>query len=244
MKKLILIILVLVLFGCNEKQTNSFEPNVLPGIESESVKYNSFNLNINNPTVIDSSNWVLYPLVYNEFEVTDKGFESSSYRGQHAFWNVLFYNTETKQTRLLSDSLKMLINSISPNSGTVNHSGQRTSKNERLIFYSITTTDFNEDQEINSKDPKYLFISDLSGNDFKQISPDNFNLIYWKTINRTNKILIQARRDSNNDKSYTIEDEVVSFVYDLKGEKLKEVFDASINLKTKKLLEKHWAKTK
>jgi hypothetical protein len=109
--------LVLVLWACNEKPKGSSGSTIQQTeIETENSKYSSINLQINELTIIDSSDWVLYPLLLREFEETEKGFFKSSSYGyrERVYWNVAFYNTETKQTRLLSDSLKMVIKSISP----------------------------------------------------------------------------------------------------------------------------------
>ena len=241
---ILIILLFFGLFACNEKSADtSNDLTVLPDVENENLKYNTINLQFNNPTVLDSSDWVLYPLTLEKLEETENGFKSSSYGRQCAYWNIAFYNTETKKTRLLSDSLKMLINSFSPKNNII-QSGQRSNKNERLIYYSITKTDYNQDEKLNSYDPKYLFVSDLSGQNFKQISPDNFDLIHWETINRTNKILIQVRNDSNKDKKFDNDDEIVSFVYDLEEQKIEQVFDHNFSLKVKKMLDNQWAKKK
>jgi hypothetical protein len=241
----LLTFLALGLWACNDRPKEDLVDQMTkPNIETVDSKYNTFNLQINNPTILDSSDWVLYPLTLEELEETEKGFKSSSYGRQYAYWNVAFYNTKTKQSRLLSDSLKMLINSISPKNDVIIHSGQREKRNEGLIYYSITTKDYNQDGKLNSDDPKYLFISDLSGQDFKQVSPDNFDLTHWQTINETKKILIQARKDSNKDKKFDGDDEIISFIFDIETQKLEQVFSDEFNLKTKKLLDNQWTKKK
>ena len=237
--------LTLSLWACSESPkdgltTQKTEPN----IESENSKYETINLLVNNPIVLDSSDWVLYPLTLEELEETEMGFKSSSYSRQHAYWNISFYNSRTKETRLLSDSLKMLINSISPKNNVIIQSEIRKKENEGLIYYSITTKDFNLDGKLNSDDPKYLFISEPSGQDFKQVSPDNFDLLNWQTIRESNKILIQARKDLNNDKEFDSDDETVPFIYGIDNQKIEQIFGDEFNLKTKKLLENQWTKKK
>jgi hypothetical protein len=241
----ILTILTLGLWACNDKpKDSSADQTTEPEIETTDSKYNTINLKFNNPTVLDSSDWVLYPLTLEALEETEKGFKSSSYERQSAYWNIAFFNTKTKQARLLSDSLKMLINSFSPKNYVNIESGQREKRNEGLIYYSITTKDFNQDEKLNSDDPKYLFISDLSGQGFKQISPDNFDLIDLHIIHKSNKILIQARKDINNDKKFDGDDETVSFIYGINNQKNEPVFSDEFNLATKKLLDKQWTKKK
>lgn len=238
-------LLTLGLWACNDKPKDSFaDQTTETEIETTNSKYNTINLQFNNPTVLDSSDWIIYPLTLEELEETEKGFKSSSYGRQYAYWNIAFYNTKTKQTRILSDSLKMLINSITPKNDAIIHSGQREKRNEGFIYYSITTKDYNQDGKLNSDDPKYLFFSDLSGKDFKQISPDNFDLINWQTIHESNKILIQARKDINIDNKFDGDDETVSFIYDIDNQKIETIFSDEFNLTTKKLLDKQWTKKK
>jgi len=226
---------------------SSSNPTIQTDIKTENSKYRTINLQFNHPTVLGGSDWVLYPLRLEELKETSKGFQSSSYGYRESvYWNVAFYNTETKQTRLLSENLKMIIYSISPrgNYNPITQSGQRNNINDDLIYYTVRTTDFNQDGKLNSDDPRYLFISDLSGQNFRQISPDNFDLVHWEVILGTNKILIQACNDSNKDKKFNSNDEIVSFVYDIESQKIQQIFDQEFILKTKKLLENQWAKGK
>jgi hypothetical protein len=87
-----------------------------------------------------------------------------------------------------------------------------------------------------------LFVSDISGKGLKQVSPHKYQLLHWQTISEANKVLIQALKDDNQDLVFDDDDEIVSFVYDVETQKLEEVFGEVFNLKSKKLLEKQWAK--
>jgi len=242
------VISTLLIFGlgaCNEKPKNDFiDKTEKQNIETSDSKYSTINLQFNSPTVLDSSDWVIYPLTLEELEETETGFKSSSYDRQYAYWNIAFFNIETNQTRLLSDSLKMLIHSFSPISEWLNKSAQRSGTNEGFISYTITTRDSNSDGKLDFGDSKYLFISELSGQNFLQISPDNFDVIHWQPIDATRKIIIQARRDSNQDKNFDGADEIISFVYEIESQKLAQVFSSDFNLATKKLLDSQWKKKK
>ncbi len=239
-KIIILMLLAPSFYACNDapKVDSDAQVNEL-AIEVEDSKYNMLNLNFNKPTVIDSSDWVSYHLPFAEYKETDNGFSSKKYGRQTAYWNVVFYNTETKVSRLLSDSLKMLIHTISYQNTTI-HSGEQNLKAKKTIYYTVTTTDFNNDLKLDTEDPNYLFVSDLSGKNFIQISPLNYDLVNWNLINRTNKVLIQARSDSNNDKKFNNNDELSSFIYDIDNQHLEPVFSDDFILKTKKLLLKNW----
>ena len=225
----VLTVLVFGFLACSEKTSDRFnEPTF--DIDTEDSKYSAVCLDFDGHTVVDSSDWVLYALPLRELEKTAKGFKSSNYGyRERTYWNVAFYNMETKETRLLSDSLKMVIHSVNP----------RSNKTEKRIYYTITTIDYNQDGKLFIGDPKYLFVSDLSGENFKQISPDKYNLSSWNVIDRTNKILIRATLDSDKDGKV---DEIVDFVYDIEKQEIEQVFSPEFILKTKKLFEKQWTK--
>ena len=90
-------------------------------------------------------------------------------------------------------------------------------------------------------DPNYLFISDKTGRNFKQISPDNANVVNWQFIKETNKILMQIKGDTNGDKKFTDRDEAIPFVYDLEtGGSSKEIFNDDYKTKLKKLFQEQW----
>ena len=154
----ILVFLTISILACSERTKDDLTAQTTePNNDIDDSKYKTISLLVNNPIVLDSSDWVIYPLTLEELEETELGFKSSSYSRQRAYWNISFYNSDTKETRLLSDSLKMLINSISPKNNVIIQSGHREKRNEELIYYSITTKDYNQDGKLNSEDPKYLF---------------------------------------------------------------------------------------
>ena len=234
-------ILTLSLCACSESPKGGMTAQK---IVTDNSKHGTFNLLVNNPVVLDSSDWVFYPLTLEELEETEEGFESSGYGRQRAYWNISFFNTRTKETRLLSDSLKMLINAIHSKNNTMTQTKSREKGCEGFILYTITTTDFNQDGKLNSVDPRYLFISDPSGLAFRQVSPNNYDLLDWQTTREPNKILIQARKDINLNKAFETDDETVSFIYDIDNQNLEQIFSDEFNLKTKKILESHWSKEK
>ncbi len=57
------------------------------------------------------------------------------------------------------------------------------------IFYNMITEDLNQDKKLNYSNPTYLFITDKEGKNLKQISPSNLNVVDWKLIPKTNKII-------------------------------------------------------
>ncbi|MDD2797401.1 MAG: hypothetical protein PHV20_02290 [Bacteroidales bacterium] len=249
MKLLTFILISLCLSSCDKKTEKPVNNKPLTE-EEQKNKLANLDLNFSQPVLIDSSEYVMYPLVLENNDEENSGFSSSS-RGATAYWNIIFYNTQNGEYHLLSDSLKMVINDYSPTYNEDNSSysssyssdyiNTKCNQVDDLLYYTITITDFNHDGKLNSSDPNYLFISDKSGRHFKQISPINLNVENWRTIRGTNKILIQLRADSNNNKKFDSEDTIIPMVYDLnKDDASKEIFNKNFKLHLKKLLYKHW----
>ena len=115
----------------------------------------------------------------------------------------------------------------------------------RHIFYSITSDDFNEDKKLTDEDPKYLFISDKEGNNFRQISPSNYDLQNWQFIKSVNKVLLTVRKDSDKNNKFDDKDEVTTFEVEMhKGTESKEVFSTDLKNKLKILYDRDWKRLK
>lgn len=115
----------------------------------------------------------------------------------------------------------------------------------RHIFYSITSDDFNKDKKLTEEDPKYLFVSDKEGNDFRQISPSNYDLQNWQFIKSVNKVLLTVRKDSDKNNKFDDKDEVTTFEVDIdKRTEAKEVFSTDFKNKLKILYDRDWKRLK
>jgi hypothetical protein len=199
-------------------------------------------LNFQAPELIDSSKYIIYPLIKDRS--TEENYGSSSSGRAATYWNLVFYNPSTKEYHLL-DTSKMILSSY--NNGSTSSTDDKAAGKmgfaDKFIFYSVITTDFNKDNTLDEDDPKYLYVSDKSGYNFKQISPDNLSITGWYAIKGTTKVIIQTIKDSNNDKKFDQDDEQVPFIYDLaKGGKAEQVFSKDFKQSTKRLYEKLWHK--
>ena len=258
MKKLtILLILTSGLLSCNHMTEKPMDNKPLTA-EQQKAKLDKLKLEFDQPVLIDSSIYVMYPLILKHSDEPERSYGSSSSGSPTTYWNIIFYNTGNGQCHLLNDSLKIVIYSYNPRNVSESASSSSSSYSSsgfddfpesgynqvnRLIYYSITTTDFNKDGKLNSLDPGYLFISDKAGRHFKQISPDNMNVESWKTIKGTNKILIMVTKDTNGDKKFDAKDETIPFVYDLAKNTIStEIFNDGFKMKLKKQLDEKWTK--
>lgn len=246
--------LILALFfglvSCNK---NNDKPGIKSNqaeemIEQQNQQLNHIKLDFSNPVSIDSSDYVIFPLELGNN--TRVSYESSSYGQSTKYWNLVFYNTRNGAYHLLNDTLKMMIhsyntkciNAISSSSCTIDYP-ENTNRIDQMLYYLVTIDDYNKDGKLDSDDPAYLFTSDRTGKQFKQISPDFVNVTYWETLSGTNKVVMMATNDTNGDLLFNQNDETTPFVYVLNENRLaNEVLSSDFKTKLKKQLDHFWSK--
>jgi hypothetical protein len=77
------------------------------------------------------------------------------------------------------------------------------------------TNDYNANKQLDENDPTYLFVSNRDGTNFRQISPDNYNISSWEVVKGTTKIIMQGQKDDNSDKSFNDKDAIVPLIVDV-----------------------------
>jgi len=250
-----LLFLAATLGACSSESEKPADTKPLSPAQKQ-ARIEQIRLHFNEPVVIDSSVYIMYPLLLSttEEDETDSSIGSSSYSRSNTYWNMAFYNTETGESHLLTAPKKMVIYSHSEdNAGSgaatvsagsfAKYAKSGSSQAGKLIFYSVRTDDFNHDGIIDQKDPNYLFTSDKAGNDFKQISPDNYNVENWQTLKGANKVLIQGTPDTDNNKGFDERDITTPLVYSIRTNgPAKAVFSSPFNSSAKQLLHNQWAK--
>ncbi len=241
MRKIIFLYFLINLASCSQKQ-ETFEQKE----NKEDEKVSNLKIQTHEYFEIDSSGIVVFPLQIAE---TDNSRLKGSFDSgkKNAYWNIIFYNTSTGQKHWLSDK-KILILNYETNYNSYNSSENTGSlsidnySSKNYIFYNMITEDFNQDKKLNYNDPTYLFISDKEGKNLRQISPSNFNVLDWKLIPKTNKIIINARKDVNGNKNFEdAEDELVNLEFDLNDQKkARLIFDKKDKDSLINNFKKHW----
>ena len=176
---------------------------------------------------IDSTSIVMYPLTLEDVSGKDDK-RLKSYSSDHnngAYWNIAFYDTRTDSAQLLISNRVILINAYQ--------------KLKDRIVYTITAEDYNGDGKLDHNDPQYLFISDLKGKNFKQITPKNIHVRNFQAIGHSATMLIQTLADSNKDKKFGDGDVVVPMIFDPgKMDIAKETFSTSFKAELNKIFNK------
>ncbi|MCD0478334.1 hypothetical protein LPB90_07685 [Chryseobacterium sp. LC2016-29] len=237
MKKNIFILSMISVISCSgnsESTAGSSNINQESPIENLNVQTTNF-------SEIDSSGVLMFPLRMGE---SKRESESSSYKEipQSEFWNIMFYNSITNNYYLLTKD-KILIENF--NDDYYNDAETISTNKTNYIFYTARSLDYNKDKLLNYQDPLYLYVSNKKGENFRQLSPNNFNLENWRYIKSTNKIVFSASKDSNKNNLFDDKDEVIAFEVNVDSKELaKEIFSNETKNELKKLYDRDWKKIK
>lgn len=217
MKNFLLFFIFFFLFSC-EKKEQVFEKS---SNQKTVTKLEDLNIQTNNSIEIDSTGILAFPLSIGE--TIERSSIESSFKSEKesSFWNIIFYNTNTGEKHILGNQ-KMLISNYETNYNYDSSNkavNQMNTSSKNFIFYNIITDDYDGNKKLNFEDPTYLFLTDKEGKNLKQISPKNLNVINWKIIPKTKKIIFNAQIDSNKNKKFDEADEVITLEYDLETQK-------------------------
>ncbi len=133
---------------------------------------------------------------YNRFEIT--GY----------LQNLKFQHIDSTDIRPLTDN-KIIIQTAS-----YLNTIHEKSKLQYLV-YTISDLDTNKDGKLNASDIKSLYISDISGFNFKKISPDMEELIDWNLVEEKNRLYFRTIEDSNKNGLFDKNDKVLYYYVNL-----------------------------
>ena len=214
MHKLLSIILtLLILTGCNDtKHDVNLQQNIKNDTTAKAIQ-----ILFAEPQIVDSSHIIIYPLLFEKISYESYG--SSGGGEKTSYWNLIFYNTETAQHHLLTSDKKILIYSINLSSSSSSSSSDIWKNGINIfksnIIYTAVSNDYNSNNQLDQDDPNYLYVSDKEGNNFRQISPEDYNITSWDVVKGTSKIIMQGQKDVNGDKKFDAKDATIPLVVDL-----------------------------
>ena len=224
-----LFLLLGLFFACNPQEISPSIDQAVTGKESSDSGYKFGNI-----VFQDSSAWVLMPL---NFPVENKSRKilSSSYGGRnYSCWNYLFLDPNSNQQRLLTDQKALFIN--------LQHNIRGQGRVlDQSILYRTKTVDYNQDDELDGRDPTYLWRSDLTGQQLIQLSPAHEHVQEYYLIPNTDKIIFTTLQDSNQDLKFDASDQLVWYELDLAvGGPPNKLLDPTIATKINQLYQTYW----
>ncbi len=212
LKQLSFILTVFAFISCGNRYQ---DVNLQKGLKKDTT-IKASQILFYDPLIIDSSHIIIYPLILEQTSY-DNSYGSSRGGEKTSFWNLVFYNTETAQQHLLTSDKKILIYSINLGSSSSSDDTWTNGINifKSNIIYTATSKDYNLNKQLDQDDPGYLYVSDKEGNNFRQISPEDYNITSWTVVKGTSKIIMQAQKDENGDKKFDTNDRAIPLVADL-----------------------------
>ncbi|BAT56399.1 hypothetical protein NOS3756_54040 [Nostoc sp. NIES-3756] len=184
-----------VSLSCENKVTERIESGKAVGQEQTQPEISYGNLIIK-----EQSDYLMIPVNATEKNQEKKGsLDLSRYdkRDYVLLYNLIFYHKQTGENHVLLDK-RAIINSFDL------LEAKNTDKPIiRAWFYQIIDQDTNKDKNLNQEDAVIGYMSDLSGKNLKQVTPNNTRIINWVVLPSQNIILIKILKDSNNDNKFT-----------------------------------------
>ncbi len=213
MKQTIFTLLIILIFACNNRQDRIqiVEDENLTQKQIDSV-LEEYSFEYSKVVFIDSLEKAILPISTQKARGGSRLSKDSYYADSYPqYWNLIFYDIKSGETKLLTDKKTRI-------------SDFRTNLNEvgtilkRSVLYEIGDTDFDSDKKLTYLDPEQLYISDVSGEGFRRLSPENEHLTGYQIVPNTDKIIFQTLRDTNGDKKFDKKDEVIWYLIDLSNE--------------------------
>ena len=220
----------LALFSCQQEREMSTEDFTEDQLDSLA---NNLTFRYGDPVELKGGEILAIP-IGNFIDEWRKSKKSYEYRSSEMMtdWNLLFYNRLQDSTNLLTEE-KMYLTQIqtpSKESNTPDH-----------IFYYTYAKDTDTNDVLNYKDAQQLYISNLDGSNFKQITADIESLEYIQRSQKQNEIYIKTIIDINNDLQFTSEDLGQWYIYNVADQSApKPIIDSTIQNKIGKLFLENW----
>ncbi|MCW5316934.1 hypothetical protein GTQ43_24890 [Nostoc sp. KVJ3] len=150
----------------------------------------------------EQSDYLMIPVVVPE-QKEDKKIDlslSRSYERNNQLSNIIFYRKQDGEAHILLNK-KAIITSFD-----FLEVKAAEKPPTRVWLYKIIDQDTNVDTKLNGEDATVGYLSDLSGKNLQQITPNNTQIINWVVVPSQNTIFLKIIKDSDNDKKFTGKD--------------------------------------
>jgi hypothetical protein len=152
----------------------------------------------------EQSDYVMIPVRIKDNNQNRRSYlDSSAYSDKEIqFFNIIFFHKRNGETNLLLKK-KAIITAFD-----FLEKKEQEKPSTRFWLYKIIENDTNKDNKLNTQDAIIGYISDSSGKNLQQITPNNTQLVNWTIIQSVGAILLKVIEDSDNDKKFTERDKI------------------------------------
>jgi hypothetical protein len=220
MKKTILLLgfFILLFAKCNDTNKtpkvsyDSNNKNKVAKVKIDSSKIQIADL----PIQIKETKYLLHPIGDFVYEGGSWKYDSSSTSKENLSFsisnsneyeitgyiqNLKFQHTDSTSIRSLTNN-PVLIETIT----YLNKVAEKT--NQQLLVYTMADNDTNGDGKVNSNDIKSLYISKVSGLNFRKLTSEFQELIDWNVIESNNKLYFRTIEDTNKNGQFDDQDKL------------------------------------
>lgn len=189
------IIVATLCFSCNarvERQTEQSQANAQQNLQP-SLVYG--NLIIKKETDYLMIRVSIFPDA-NQGEKSWLSKSSRTYEDRKNIYNIIFYSKKDASTNTLLDK-KAIIKSFD-----LIEKKAIGKPVKKFWLYRIIEKDTNIDGKLDYQDATIGYLSDLSGRNLQQITPDNTQLNGWNVVQSTGAIFLEITKDTDDDKKF------------------------------------------
>ncbi|MBD2715535.1 hypothetical protein KBK19_10850 [Microvirga sp. STR05] len=176
-----------------------------------------YRVHYNTPVALDSTDFYYQPIsvVAQDASSRSRILSSSSYGSDYegntgiegTCYNVLFFQKSTRQEQALLPHGRFVIMEIDAE--------KKPDVRWPYLFYTIVKDDTNADGDQDGEDASALFVSERSGRQLRQLTPDGTRLESRLLLPKTSLLLAEVRPDVNRDGKFTHADGTYWLRFDL-----------------------------
>jgi hypothetical protein len=159
---------------------------------------------------IDSSEFFIFGKLIDKSTKAKYGASTKVFNG---YTNAYVYNSKTKKILSMFPNGITLIFPFYDNFYTMMYTyGQALKQSviqKNYIIFLVQDADLNGDGILDDDDPASIYISKSNGESLTKISSNELNVISWTFARDSNTILFTAQKDSNKDKKFINEDQLL-----------------------------------
>lgn len=202
------ILLLTLLISCQSRSAQEKpQPNLTQtSLAQTTQETSSKTITYGDLIIKEKSDYIMIPVTLSENSDRNKdslfGNPSfSDYEKPSLFDNIIFYRKQDGESHLLLNKPAKI---ASFDTLEKKESGKPSTE---LLIYKIIETDTNADKKLSYEDATLGYLSDLSGKNIQQITPNNTQMLNWTIVQSIRSIFVKIIKDSNSDKKFTETDE-------------------------------------
>lgn len=197
--------------------------------ENESPKEEENILIADLPLQFDGTNVLIHPVgKYTVSEGLKRYSDDSGTRNNFSISNgrdeeITGFLTNLKFQQIDSDSLVALTDKPIMIERITYLKAFAEKNKKQFLIYSLADMDSNKDGKLDTNDVMDLYCSDITGQNFKKLSPDFHEIIDWKVVEAQKRIYFRTMEDNNKSGAFDKNDKFHYFYVNLLEEETKAI---------------------